>query len=79
MSKGPYRNDLHRLMSQPESWFTGHTPNWGKEKRYTLIRISVQVKDEGRGLTREQAAKYCKRIEKMITGRSKLRTVSAIV
>jgi hypothetical protein len=22
--KAPYRNDLHRLMSQPESWFTGN-------------------------------------------------------
>jgi hypothetical protein len=25
MSAEPYRNDLHQLMSQPESWFTDGT------------------------------------------------------
>lgn len=73
-----YRNDLHRLMSQPESWFIGHTPNWPEDgERRDRIRITVTITDE-RGLSREQVAKLCKRFEKIATGRAKARTVSAI-
>jgi len=75
-----YRNDLHRLMSQPESWFSGHTPNWpaDDDDRKTLVRISVEIKDE-RGLSREQAGKLCARVERLIKGQAKTRVVSAIV
>jgi hypothetical protein len=66
-------------MSQPDSWYKGHTPNWGPEKRYTLINISVKIQDGGQGLTREQAAKLCKRFEKIAMGQSKQRIVSAMV
>lgn len=80
MSAGPYRNDLHRLMSQPSSFFTGHTPNWPKDnQRRTLVRISVEVRCDGRGLSREDADKICRRFERIAIGRSKTRTVSAIV
>lgn len=82
MSAGPYRNDLHRLMSQPESWFAGHTPNWPKGEdstRFNSITISVKITCDTRGLNRQEAAKLCKAIERLATGRSKQRTVSAIV
>lgn len=81
MDRGPYRNDLHRLMSQPESWFTGHTPNWPKGEeasRFGSISISVKISCEGRGMNREEVDKLCRRIERLIKARSKTRTASAI-
>jgi hypothetical protein len=66
-------------MSQPESWFTGHTPNWPKDnERKTLVRISVKIEDE-RGLTQEQSAKICAKIERMVRGQAKTRIVSAVI
>lgn len=78
--RGPYRNDLHRLMSQPESWFTGHTPHWPEDgEPRTSITISVKITCDGRGLSRAEADKLCQRIERLATGRSQTRTVSAII
>ena len=81
MSAGPYRNDLPRLMSQPKNWFVGHTPNWPKDddERKTLVRITVKIECDGRGLSQKDAERICKGIERVATGRSKTRTVSAIV
>ena len=75
-----YRNDLHRLMSQPSSFFTGHTPNWigDDSERYDSITISVHIKMDGRGLNRKEVAAICKRLEKAGMGRARYRTVSAI-
>jgi len=80
MIAGPYRNDLHRLMSQPESWFTGHTPKWPEGVKSSSIEITVKVNTgNGQPLTREQADKLCRRFERVATGLSLTRTVSAIV
>lgn len=79
-----YRNDLHRLMSQPASFFHGHTPNWPKGQdsdRMDSITISLKITweyDASRpGLTRKQAEALCKRLERCARGRSTYRIASA--
>lgn len=79
MKKFPYRNDLHRLMSQPDSFFTGHTPSWPEDgEPRNAITITVKIRCDGRSLSRKQVDRICGRIEKVAAGRSKTRDVSAI-
>lgn len=58
------------------------TPNWPNHSyggRYTSVTISVKISDNGRGLSRSEAAQICKKLERTARGRSTLREVSAIV
>lgn len=46
--------------------------------RFTLITIVVQTKIEGRGMTRKEIDKMCRKLEKTAKGRSSRKIVSAI-
>lgn len=59
---------------------TDRTPNvrGGSDERYTAFTIDVKVRINGpRGMTRDEIAKMCERLEACAAGRSKNREVSA--
>jgi hypothetical protein len=57
-----------------------HTPNWPDPKeRYDRVKVSVIISCDGRGLSQSEAEEICRKLERVATGRSKTRTVSAIV
>ncbi len=45
---------------------------------YTAIRISIKITCDGRGMSRPEIDKLCRRLEKTAKGRSKTRKVSAV-
>lgn len=72
-------------MSQPESWLLRtHTPNWPEgedDTRFDTIVITVKIKcdTERSSLNRKDVDKICAKLEKAATGKSRLRTVSALL